>query len=460
MPLPTRGRSQYNPISSTDAEEEITDTPRPPPTTTTTTTTTANTRDDAHSTASSSSSSRRKGDNTHHHNEQRISKEDTPLKTEEDEDFENDQGERINIIILDSAQKKFPVPANPDWTVGIFKRISAKIHKVTPASQRLIFRGKMLDDNKTLRDSGLHTIDLIVHLFPKPRVVMMNSSSSNVTDDTAGGDSSPGGAHVPQIILDEEEQQRRGQILVLGSAEIAEAQNNVKLLSLLLLVVCAMRLMALFSIAMGVAEEPIYADGDISPPGSNHTSSPNDNDNNNTNNTNEGYPDQYQVRPWEFQDYFDLLVSGIGFYVATLGMKATTENTLRLANAYMIGTIIAGVSWNVWNAWMYMLFVQEETTPKDDDEVIPLTKDDFVTVAFFTVMLPLGVWWMCCMRAWQFRYLIAEAELEAAERIQSQLRLTEGTEEEEQEGDSNNTERELTEFSSTSNNPNSTISIV
>ena len=100
---------------------------------------------------------------------------------------------------------------------------------------------------------------------------------------------------------------------------------------------------------------------------------------------------------------------------------------------------------------MYVLFVQQETKPNDDDDMIPLTRDDFVTVAFFTVMLPMGVWWMCCVRAWQFRVLIAEAELEAAERIQSQLHLTETGHGD--DGDHNN-ERELTELppSSSSNN--------
>ena len=42
----------------------------------------------------------------------------------------------------------------------------------------------------------------------------------------------------------------------------------------------------------------------------------------------------YDTRPWEKSDWFDLVVSGVGFYVATLGLKATTENTLVLASAY------------------------------------------------------------------------------------------------------------------------------
>lgn len=220
------------------------------------------------------------------------------------------------------------------------------------------------------------------------------------------------GAHVPQIVLDEEEQERRGQILVLGSVEIAEAQNNVKLLSLLLLVVCSMRLLALFSIAMGVADDQSNND-DMIP--SNATSNYTSDD---AFGSGEYEP---QLRPWKKSDFFDLTVSCIGFYVATLGMRATTENTFRLASAYFIGTIIAGIGWNLWNVFMYATFLKEESAPKDDDDVIPLTRDDYMTVAFFTVMLPMLVWGMCVARAWEFRRLIEEAELEAAERIRTHL---------------------------------------
>lgn len=247
-------------------------------------------------------------------------------------------------------------------------------------------------------------------------VTSSSTASETYACDTSQENTSEHGAHVPQIILDEEEQERRGQILVLGSVEIAEAQNNVKLLSLLLLVVCSMRLLALFSIAMGVAEDPSYNDDAIpSNTTSNHTSDDAFGSGN--------Y--EPQVRPWQNSDYFDLIVSCVGFYVATLGMKATTENTFRLATAYFIGTIIAGIGWNLWNVFMYALFVKEESEPKDDDEAIPLTRDDYVTVAFFTVMLPMLVWGTCVARAWDFRRLIEEAELEAAERIRSHLPVSE-----------------------------------
>lgn len=219
------------------------------------------------------------------------------------------------------------------------------------------------------------------------------------------------GAHIPQIILDEEEQERRGQILVLGSVEIAEAQNNCKLLSLLLLVVCSMRLLVLLSIALGAPAE-----------------GPQSNDSDQGNST--AHPDgnyQPESRPWENYDYCDLLVSALGFYVATLGMKATTENTLRLATAYFVGTATVGVLWNAWNLFVFLGFVKEKSSLEDDDEE-PLTRDDYVTVALFTVALPMLIWGLCVTRAYEFRKLISEAEMEAIDRIHRHAQTDEESE--------------------------------
>jgi len=37
------------------------------------------------------------------------------------------------------------------------------------------------------------------------------------------------------------------------------------------------------------------------------------------------------------------------------------------------------------------------------------------------MFLPGMVWFLCCVRAWQFQYLLGEAEREAVGRIQSEL---------------------------------------
>eukprot|EP00980_Cylindrotheca_fusiformis_P011372 scaffold2637_cov153-Cylindrotheca_fusiformis.AAC.9 len=395
MPLPLPGgRRNYNPLSSTDVGEES-----------------RTTTNDGHSglandhgllPADAAANSLELGSKVMAC--AKIQNEFVTKEGDESQEDESDGGERIQLIVLDSAQHRFLVDVNPDWTVEKLKKEGEKTHKISPASQRLIFQGKMLADSCVLRDSGIESDGVIVHLVSAIRRLVVVTSSN--TTSSASCSNAQAGAHVPEIVLDAEEQERRGQILVLGSVEIAEAQNNVKLLSLSLLVVCSMHLLALFSLAMGVAEDSSLSDDAVP---SNSTS----------NHTDDGYfgPGDYesQVRPWKNSDYFDLVVSSIGFYVATLGMKATTENTFRLATAYFIGTIIAGIGWNLWNVFMYAAFVDE----KSESEA--LSRDDYVTVAFFTVLLPMLVWGLCVARAYEFRRLIEEAELEAAERIRSQL---------------------------------------
>eukprot|EP00531_Pseudo-nitzschia_arenysensis_P010110 CAMPEP_0116134148 /NCGR_PEP_ID=MMETSP0329-20121206/10492_1 /TAXON_ID=697910 /ORGANISM="Pseudo-nitzschia arenysensis, Strain B593" /LENGTH=427 /DNA_ID=CAMNT_0003628841 /DNA_START=399 /DNA_END=1682 /DNA_ORIENTATION=- len=369
----------------------------------------------------------------------------------EEEDEEEEEDLPMSLVILDSAQKRFPIPCDKSWTIGKFKKESSKIHKVAPAQQRLIFRGKMLTkDDQTLEENRLDTNDLIVHLFPKPRVVVTapkkssNEETENINrnpddDGDSGIVDEDHGAHVPSIVIDQEEQDRRGQILVLGSVEIAESQNNVKMLSLLLVMICAMRLLALFSIAMGAVDEPAYSGDSVH----NHTGDlAHNNIYDSDFNDDNVVPTQYEVRAWLTQDYFDLLVSGLGFYVGTLGMKATQENTSKLATMYAIGTIVAGIGWNLWNVYEYYKFYVEqmERQTHDDDapdynnggtDEQPLTRDDFVTVAFFTIAMPLFVWFMCCVRAFEFRRLIQEAEEEAAERIRNEYTETANGDEEE-----------------------------
>jgi hypothetical protein len=414
----SRSKGQYNPLSLTDAVTQ---------------------NDDDEQVVGVDTASRRGGQRHNYNsvgttqdNDENESQTKQQVTLDEDDEDENlkkgiDLEKYIKVVILDSAQTKFPLSANPDGTVKELKKAGEKIHKVAPAQQRLIYRGKLLADGVTLRDCGIAQDDIIIHLFPKPRVIV--TSNSEVTESSSRSEG--GGAHVPQIVLDEGEAERRGQILVLGSVEIAEAQNNVKLLSLLLLVICAMRLLALFSIAMGVAEEPYTDDIPFNTNATNDDAySPKDAD--------------YETRSWETHDYYDLAVSAIGFYVATLGMKATTENTLRLANAYLVGTIIAGVTFTIWNAFIYLEIINEEAKPKaDGDERPPWTQDDYITVAFFTVFLPMLVWFGCCLRAWQFRFLLEEAEMEAAERIRSQLQTSS---EEDDDGDEDSTE--MTEINS------------
>eukprot|EP00986_Skeletonema_menzelii_P017011 scaffold17011_cov175-Skeletonema_menzelii.AAC.1 len=208
----------------------------------------------------------------------------------------------INVNLLDGATKKFTIKCDPAWTVAQFKSASAAVTKVPPNSQRLIHMGKLLQDDATLNECGINASEKIIHLFPKPNVVINddNGDDSNYqsnTNNNGNGDNegNEGGAHVPQIVLDSEEASRRSQILILSSTEIFEAQHRAE-------------------------DNPYGGSGEI-PPG-NPTDPP------------PSSSQTVQIRTWQNSDYADAVISAFGFYVSLLGIKATTENTLQLAKQY------------------------------------------------------------------------------------------------------------------------------
>lgn len=346
------------------------------------------------------------------------------LGTTEEDDASNDFGLAdaeegyFTLTIMDPAHRKFQVPASPEWTVLDLKQKGFKIHKVAASSQRLIYMGRMLQDSDTLRDVGLTEPKTIIHLFPKPRVVV--STTASQVEETGGASPEDGdsGAHVPRIVLDPREAEQRSSILVLGSAEIMEAQNHVRLLSFLLLIITSMELLALFTIMLGVPQDPPPIPDDTSTPPPTPASLSND----------DTYllpPQQQQVRTWQNSDYIDLAISGVGFYVATLGIKATTENTMRLARQYLVGTVFVGIA---WNAFYYYLNVQAEreadekrVAHSDDDEFGVLPDQDYYIQAMFAILLPAMLWFTCCVRAYQFHGLLQEAEEEAEARIRNEI---------------------------------------
>ena len=343
----------------------------------------------------------------------------TPLTTEDDDDNNNDgsqakeasrnEKDHIELVIMDPAHRTFQVSAHPEWTVEEFKERGAKVHKVPATQQRLFYRGRQLQDEDALQDVGVTEPKTIIHLFPRPRVVV---SAGNDDAENEQSPIAPDGAHVPRIVLEPEEAERRSSILVLGSAEIIEAQNSVKLLSFLLLIICSMQLMALFTIMVGVPDDETIPDEPTPPP------------------TPAGADDDTEIpmemRTWRNSDYVDLAISSFGFYVATLGIKATTENTLRLARLYLVGTVIVGIAWNIFN---YYLNVQAERemdqkrvdTASDDkfDELLPAST--YYVQAGFAMLLPAMLWFLCCIRAWQFHGLLQEAEEEAEARIRNEI---------------------------------------
>ena len=316
----------------------------------------------------------------------------------------------INVNLLDGATKKFSITCDPAWTVKEFKSANCLVTKVAPASQRLIHMGKLLQDDATLDECGINQSEKVIHLFPRPNVVITDNTDDNDHQSNANNDGNEdtsgaeGGAHVPQIVLDAEEASRRSQILILSSTEIFEAQHRVKIFSFLLMIISSMELLTLMTLFVGgQAEDNPYANHGETPPG---------------NPTDEPTPSsQIQIRTWQNSDYADTVISAFGFYVSLLGIRATTENTLQLAKQYFLCIIVAAIANNCY--YYYINIQQEEKAAHQNNRTID--EQQLKADAFVGILLPMTVWALCVIRAYQFQSLIQEAEQEAEERTRDMM---------------------------------------
>lgn len=350
-----------------------------------------------------------------------------------------DEG-RIAVVVLDTRQRKFRVMAKPDWTVAQFKENSEAVHKVPASSQRLIYMGKLLQDSQTLRESNISQPECIVHLFPKPNVVLLPTNVASSTDGRDGAvsgggdptsshrtttavaagnqstqtDTSPEdvSAHIPQIIIDQDSMNHS--YTIFTSNELFEAQHRVKLLSFILLIISSMELLTLFTIFVAPPIPENNSD-DNTPPGDP------------TDYTNPTASSDIQYRPWRQSDYLDLIVSMAGVYVALLGLRASTENTIAGSKQYFITLVAVGIMWLGY--YFYIGVVkQEEDRDKEQEEDGGANNGNSTTTnntsqygniyvqTLVSLTLPIAVWIICFYRAWQFRSLLLEAQREAEER--------------------------------------------
>ncbi|KAL3807160.1 hypothetical protein ACHAXA_011361 [Cyclostephanos tholiformis] len=119
-----------------------------------------------------------------------------------------------------------------------------------------------------------------------------------------------------------------------------------------------------------------------------------------------------EMRTWQDSDYVDALISAFGFYVSLLGIKATTENTLRLARRYLLCLSAAGVCYNCYYYYLNVDAQSKQAEARDQH----IGGSALYATAFVGILLPLTVWMLCIIRAYQFHSLIREAEVEAEER--------------------------------------------
>ena len=328
--------------------------------------------------------------------------------------------DRITITILDSAQNKFEIKLQPDASVVDLKRIGCESHSIPPDQQRLVSMGQLLKDDKSIQDHRIAD-GSIVHLFPKPNVVVTNSSERGQDGTGTGASSSPsspdsdhtdnnnnnhnnnnnGGAHVPQILMDTNDVNAHTSILVLSTHEAYETMHRIRLLSFLLLMYSSIQLLRDVSIYLA---PPVQDDSNtIIPPGDP---------------TDTGMPGQYeyddQLPQWQNRDFFEMGICVFGLYVALLGIKSTSEHIgLKYSKRFMI---LLGILGTVWNCYLYYCYVDELKARESQEEY---DSGKVFQDAFFAIALPLMLWVLFFLRSIQFYMLVREAEMDAAERSRS-----------------------------------------
>ncbi len=309
----------------------------------------------------------------------------------------------VSVTILDSAQNKFVLSLPPDSKVLDLKRIGHEVHSIPPEKQRLVSMGQLLQDDKSIADHKISN-GSIVHLFPKPTVVV--TDNNDTSDHGNSPPSSPSrnengsGAHVPQIHMDADEVNRQASILVLSTHEAYETMHRIRLLSFLLLMYSSIQMLRDVSIYLAPTEEKSNT---IIPPGDP---------------TDTSIPGQYdydeQLPEWQDRDYFEMGICLFGMHVALLGIKCTSEHIgLAISRRFMIYLGLLGV---MWNAYLYYCYVDELKARESQEDY---DSGKVFSDALFAIALPLMLWMLFFLRSIQFYTIVKEAETDALERSRS-----------------------------------------
>ncbi|POM59741.1 Ubiquitin family protein [Phytophthora palmivora] len=321
-------------------------------------------------------------------------------ETEEDpcqqpNDTEDTDPEAIHVRILDLNGKFFNVSCRLDWTVAHMKQKVQESTEVAVASQRLIYRGRVLEDEASLDSYKVedgHTIHLFVRAAPTPDPEILNAEL-NANGSTSGGRDD--GITVVNINSDvvssavfPSDSARRVDPLMLDSP-LGNCARRVKLWSSFLLIIYTMKVMGQFAL-LANDQQQRAAQQEREGTGASETDRPMD--------RYDEYPQFYTPDP--LIGGIELLVHCFGVYVGCVGFKAAHDTDIRPIRFYCRGVV-----------WLAILTVAEQiyTTVQISETDFPTervqypyggqgpTKDDIVSANIFQTIM-LVVMWLLAIR--------------------------------------------------------------
>ncbi|DAZ99792.1 TPA: hypothetical protein N0F65_001301 [Lagenidium giganteum] len=311
---------------------------------------------------------------------------------EADEEAELEPGS-IRVRILDLNGKFFNIVCQLDWTVAALKRKVNEATEVALTAQRLIYRGRVLEDDQMLSTYKVedgHTIHLFVrqNQAPDPEIL---SAELNANGSSNGGMRMDDmhGMHVVHISSDTitsavfpSDSARRVDPLMLDCA-LGNAARRVKLWSSFLLIIYTMKVMGQFALLAN--DQQMRQQKEERAPGQ-----PQD--------PYERY-DRFAYPPYTNQDPMisglELLAHAFGVYVGCVGFKAAHDTDVRPIRFYCRGIVWLAIM-TVAEQIYVTIQISNSDYPKERIQYpyggqMP-SKDDIVSANIFQTVMLVVMW--------------------------------------------------------------------
>jgi hypothetical protein len=306
----------------------------------------------------------------------------------------------IRIRILDLNGKFFSITCQLDWQVARLKEKVLESTDVAIVSQRLIYRGRVLEDEKQLDDYKLedgHTVHLFVRMNVTPDPEPAASEGAALGSGAGGvhghgpaltrfGDDGVTIVHITSETISSavfpSDSARRVDPLMLDSP-LGNCARRVKLWSSFLLIIYTMKVMGQFALLANDQqmrqEQQAQAKDDPS--------------------AQDRYYDRYDYPPYYNQDPMvsavELLVHAFGVYVGCVGFKAAHDTDIRPIRFYC-----RGVVWLAFLTVVEQMYVTYQISESDYPETriqypygpAAPSKDDIISANVFQTIMLVVMW--------------------------------------------------------------------
>lgn len=320
----------------------------------------------------------------------------------------------VTVRILDLNGKFFSIPCSLDWRVARMKQRVLESTDVAVASQRLIYRGRVLEDDACLADYKVedgHTIHLFVRHSPTPDPDALSAEalaggSSGVNAATPRLDDASGLTivHISNDLISSavfpSDSARRVDPLMLDSA-LGNCARRVKLWSSFLLIIYTMKVMGQFALLANdqqLRSQQQQAAATTGDSGAAAAAAAAEREREDQRERMYDYPEYYHQDP--IAGVVELLIHAFGVYVGGVGFKAAHDTDIRPIRFFCRGlTWLAGLT----IAEQVYITVQIANSDIPNERIrfaygaqAP-SKDDIVSANIFQAIM-LVVMWIIALR--------------------------------------------------------------